>query len=333
MNLLDRLLTLIPVTGQLDFRCHFGAPWRIDEGRSADSQIAWHLLLSGTATVASGDGPPVVMTAGDIVMFPTGDAHSLSEGEGGPTEPPRFEPGAGFTIVRQGDDEAADAVDVLCGRFFFGTVPYGLLQTYLPARMVVRGGRQGVSGDEAPAPGSIGDRLARLIALMRDETMAQEPGCEALVGHLSGALFAMTLRAASEGESSSRGLLALVREPRLQPALAAMFDAPERTWSLPDLAALCHMSRATFSRRFDEAAGCSAHDFLAEIRMAIAGRKLASTTASVADIGESVGYQSDAAFQRVFKKVVGVTPAQWRTRARQTHEIHEADQSRRNAAA
>ncbi|MCI3208770.1 MULTISPECIES: AraC family transcriptional regulator [Pandoraea] len=312
MNLLDRLLTLIPVTGQLDFRCHFGTPWRIDEARAPDSQIAWHLLLSGTATVEHGDGPPVVMTAGDIVMFPAGHAHSLHEGEGRQKDPPHFEAGAGFTILRQGN---GDSADVLCGRFFFGTVPYGLIQTYLPSRMVVRGGRQ--ADGQAPAPGSIGDRLARLIALMRDETMAQEAGCEALVGNLSGALFAMTLRAASESDNSPRGLLALAREPRLQPALSAMFDTPERAWSLPDLAELCHMSRATFSRRFDEALGCSAHDFLTEIRMTLAGRKLAHTTASVADIGESVGYQSDAAFQRVFKKVVGVTPAQWRAQARQ----------------
>ncbi|VVE41263.1 cupin domain-containing protein [Pandoraea anhela] len=313
MNLLDRLLTLIPVTGQLDFRCHFGAPWRIDEARSPASQIMWHLLLSGTATVEHDDGPPLVMAAGDIVMFPAGHAHSLHEGAGQPADTPHLEAGAGFTIVRQG---SGDAADVLCGRFFLGTVPDGLLRTYLPSRMVVRGGRRGEGAEGAPAPGSMGDRLARLIALMRDETMAQEAGCESLVGHLSGALFAMTLRAAGEGDNAPRGLLALAREPRLQPALAAMFEAPAHAWSLPDLAALCHMSRATFSRRFDDALGCSAHDFLTEIRMTLAGRKLVHTAASVAGIGESVGYQSDAAFQRVFKKVVGVTPAQWRAQAR-----------------
>lgn len=328
MNLLDRLLTLIPVTGQLDFRCHFGAPWRLDEARAPESQIVWHLLLRGAATITCGDGPPRAMSAGDIVMLPAGDAHAMHDATGAAgraTGAPHFEPAAGFTILRQGDASGEDAADLLCGRFFFGAVPYGLLQTYLPACMVVRGGQ----GDGGPLPGSVGDRLARLIALMRDETMAQEPGCEALVGNLSGALFAMALRVASEGETSPRGLLALAREPRLQPALSAMFDAPQRPWSLPDLATLCHMSRATFSRRFDEAVGCSAHDFLAEIRMAIAGRKLATTSASVADIGESVGYQSDAAFQRVFKKVVGATPAQWRARARQADQ---ADQSPRNAA-
>lgn len=109
-----------------------------------------------------------------------------------------------------------------------------------------------------------------------------------------------------------KGLLALAGKPRLQPAVAAMFDTPERPWSLPDLALLCHMSRATFARHFDEALGRSASDVLTEIRMTKAGRMLASTDLPVGAVGEAVGYQSEAAFQRVFKRHVGVTPSHWR---------------------
>ena len=91
-----------------------------------------------------------------------------------------------------------------------------------------------------------------------------------------------------------------------------MFDEPEKPWTLPQLAELCHMSRATFARHFEEAISRSASDVLTEIRMALAGRKLAQTAMSVAEIGEAVGYRSEAAFQRVFKRQVGMTPAKWR---------------------
>jgi AraC family transcriptional activator of mtrCDE len=119
-------------------------------------------------------------------------------------------------------------------------------------------------------------------------------------------------------------LLALAARPRLQPALSAMFDAPGHSWSLPELAALCHMSRATFARHFDEAIGRSASDLLTEIRMTMAGRMLAEGSMAVAEIGERVGYQSDAAFQRVFKRQTGLTPAQWRTQSRERERERDA---------
>jgi AraC family transcriptional activator of mtrCDE len=105
-----------------------------------------------------------------------------------------------------------------------------------------------------------------------------------------------------------------------------MFDEAGKPWTLPKLAELCHMSRATFARHFDEAIGRSASDVLTEIRMALAGRKLAQTRLSVAEIGEAVGYQSEAAFQRVFKRQVGMTPAQWRARSKRG-ETEEAGAS------
>jgi AraC family transcriptional regulator, activator of mtrCDE len=165
-------------------------------------------------------------------------------------------------------------------------------------------------------------RLARLIQLMREESLEQGPASETLVNHLSGALFALTLRFASNTAEPPRGLLALTQRTRLQPAITAMFEEPGKPWSLPELAALCNMSRATFARHFDEAIGRSATDVLTEIRMALAGRKLAESNLAVAEIGETVGYQSDAAFQRVFKRQVGMTPAQWRSQAK-AEAVHQ----------
>jgi AraC family transcriptional activator of mtrCDE len=107
--------------------------------------------------------------------------------------------------------------------------------------------------------------------------------------------------------------LTLAARPRLQPAVSAMFEAPDKPWTLDQLAALCHMSRATFVRQFQEAIGRSASDILTDIRMTLAGRKLIESNIGVAEIGEMVGYQSNAAFQRIFKRLIGVTPARYRT--------------------
>lgn len=220
-----------------------------------------------------------------------------------------------LTVVA--DAAGHPTTDVLCGRFRVAASSPPLLLRHLPARLVahsLQDTTEGQAGQGAPAVA--GTRLARLIELMRDEAMAQGPGSEAILNHLSAALFGLTLRLGSLVDTAPPGLLALARDRQLESAVAALFEQPEAPWSLPRLAALCNMSRATFIRRFDGAFGRSASDLLSEIRMTMAGHKLQATRMSTAEIGESVGYQSDAAFQRAFKKLMGVTPARWRARAR-----------------
>jgi AraC family transcriptional regulator, activator of mtrCDE len=323
MELLDRLLSLMPVAGHLDVRCHLGSPWRLDEPPAGEWEIRYHVLLRGEAVVEVGgkgrSEPALRMRAGDIVLFPAGSAHTLHDGSGKRARAARKEHVDGLTIAT--NNSTGEGADILCGRFLLPAVPQQLLRDHLPERLLVSSvaHKDGEARDAAFAA----SRLARLIELMREEAFEQRPGYEMVVNQLSGALFALTLRCASESEAP-RGLLALAQRPRLQPAIAAMFDEPEKPWTLPELAALCHMSRVTFVRHFEDAIGRSASDVLTEIRMALAGRKLAQTRLSVAEIGEAVGYQSDAAFQRAFKRHVGMTPAQWRTRSKREAMDEEA---------
>lgn len=305
MDILSRLLMLMPVAGRLDARCHFGAPWRIDQPAAGTREIHYHVLLSGTAIVEDAHGAPTALHAGDIVLFPSGAPHLLHDGSGAPPAAVQQRVEHGHLV--ETNLAGQHAVDVLCGRFLLPAVPQRLLREHLPARLVVH---------SASAGGDPPERLVRLIALLRDEALDAQPGSESLVNHLSGALFALTLRYASHADAPPRGLLALARQPRLQPAIDAMFDTPGKPWTLPELAELCHMSRATFARHFDDAIGRSAADVLTDIRMTLAGRMLARGAQPVAEIGEFVGYQSDAAFQRGFKRHVGMTPAQWRAAAR-----------------
>ena len=133
-----------------------------------------------------------------------------------------------------------------------------------------------------------------------------------MLNALSTAMFALVLRLAGETEHAPRGLLALAGHPRLAPAVAALFNEPARPWSLPDLARLCNMSRATLARQFQEKLGRSASDLLTDIRMTLAANELKRSSLSTGAVAEAVGYQSEAAFQRAFKGHMGITPAQWR---------------------
>ena len=122
-------------------------------------------------------------------------------------------------------------------------------------------------------------------------------------------MFALTLRLASEAVEAPAGLLALAGHPRLAPALAALFHEPDHSWTLPELARLCHMSRATMARHFQEKLGRSASDLLTDIRMMLAAQELRKASVSTRAVAVAVGYQSEAAFQRAFKKRMGITPA------------------------
>jgi len=197
-----------------------------------------------------------------------------------------------------------ERLDLLCGHFAIAPPHDRLLRSYLPPRLVVHA-RDHDGGENAT-------QLAGLVALMRGESADDHLGGRAMLNALSTAMFALVLRLASQAEDTPRGLLALAGHPRLAPAVVALFKEPARAWSLPDLARLCNMSRATLARQFQEKLGRSASDLLTDIRMTLAANELRKSSLSTGAVAEAVGYQSEAAFQRAFKSHMGVTPAKWR---------------------
>jgi AraC family transcriptional activator of mtrCDE len=159
---------------------------------------------------------------------------------------------------------------------------------------------------------------------MRLESASDKPGGKAILNALSSALFTLVLRAASESDQAPEGLLAVAGHPRLAPAISAMFADPARPWSLSDLADLSGMSRATFMRHFQDKLGRSAIDLLTDIRMSLAANELKSPAMSTEAVADLVGYQSVAAFRRVFADRMGMTPGEWRRLARAGEEMRFA---------
>ena len=304
MDWLSRLFEMMPVRGRLDLRCSYGAPWRIDQGPGEANEIPYHAVLAGCATLEDpAEGTPLQLKAGDILLLPGNPRHVMHDGGGATPLPARNRTSLNLTISE--NLGSGERLELLCGHFAIAPPHDRLLRIYLPPRLVVHAGTHAEQKETAA-------QLAGLVSLMRSESADDHLGGSAMLNAFSTAMFALVLRLASERQDAPRGLLALAGHPRLAPAVAALFNEPARAWSLPDLARLCNMSRATLARQFQEKLGRSASDLLTDIRMTLAANELKKSSSSTGVVAEVVGYQSEAAFQRAFKSYLGVTPAQWR---------------------
>lgn len=306
---LSRFLAVVSVSGKLEIRCAYRAPWIVNGEVSLPGEVPYHLLLRGTAWVEGPQGEGVQLHPGDAVLFPHGSAHVLRDGSGLP--PARTHERQTPNVVLSENEGTGEPLDMLCGRFAIAAPHDRWLRSYLPSTLIVRTGD--ATGHETD---SAARHLAALVELMRAESTDGRPGGYAILNALSAALFALVLRVASQSDAPPPGLLALAAHPRLAPAISAMLAEPARAWTLPELAALCSMSRATFMRRFQEGLGKSASELLQDIRMSLAANELKNPVRSTEAVAEAVGYQSVAAFRRVFTQSIGMAPGAWRRQFR-----------------
>lgn len=303
---LSRLLQLYPVRTTLDIRCHFGAPWQLPEPTSAPGAVRYHMIVSGDALMDTHGERGVVLQAGDIVVFPRGSAHTLHAGRG-KALPGQVVAAGDDLLVRVGNGGAGAPTDILCGQFHFDAAASAALLPSLPETLLVRtAGRADFAG------------LQALMTMLQVETDTTRPGAHAVVTQLSSALFALLMRAWLEQQDAAAtpGLFTLLASPRLQRALHCMLAEPARAWSLAQLADACHLSRTTFARLFRAAAGATPGEILTRTRMAHAAHLLAGRQQTVAAVAEAVGYQSEASFNRIFKRHFGIGPGLHRRQAR-----------------
>lgn len=314
---LTHLLQIVTVTGQLEVRCAYGAPWRVEWSQAAANEIPYHVIVKGRAILEDPETRTArELVSGDIVLLPHGAAHVLHDGSGQtPIRTQEHRRSAGWMLSE--NDGEGEQLDLMCGRFFIAPPHDRLIRNYMPANLVTRA----MNGHGEDGIGSASNQLANLVSLMRMESAGDRAGGRAILNALSSALFTLVLRAASEAEKAPEGLLALAGHPRLAPAIAAMFADPTQSWKLPDLANLCGMSRATFMRHFQDRLGRSALDLLTDLRMSLAANELKKPAISTESVAETVGYQSVSAFRRVFAERMGMTPGEWRRLA------HNGEQS------
>lgn len=312
MDALSRLLSLHPVHAALDIRCRFGEPWHVAKDGAGAGIAPYHFVLEGSAWLALAGQPPIALQAGDLVLLARGAAHSLYTAAPHAALPVQISSAPGAVSLHfNGAAQAPARTDFLCGQFAFDAPHSSILLQALPELVLVRA---------ADSPES--SSLHALAALLRDECGGADglgqvrDGAQAVVAGLASALFGLALRAWLRQEGPATGLLALLAHPRLHQAVQAMLAQPAQDWSLEGLAAVCHLSRASFARQFRQVAGVTPGEMLQRLRMAEAAHLLGYSKMNAAEIGEAVGYQSEAAFNRVFKKYSGMGPGGYRRQLR-----------------
>ena len=304
MDSLSRLLALYPMRTALDVRCHFGAPFVLQQDAAGAGIAPYHLILHGQARLTVAGQPELALQAGDIVLFPHGGAHTLHLSDATLASAPVYEVASASalrTVVNDGDGAVTD---ILCGQFTWEPqVSQALLAALPPCLLVRTQGAVHLAG------------LQSLMKLLQQEAEQAQPGAATVLAQLSSALFAMLMRAWLTQKDQPPGLFAALAERRLQAALQAMLARPGENWNLDRLAEVCHMSRANFARVFRQVAGTTPAALLQQLRLAQAAQWLRQDSRPVAAIGEQAGYQSEAAFNRVFKRAFGVGPGQYRRMA------------------
>jgi AraC-like DNA-binding protein len=254
------------------------------EWREREPDTPWatfHLLASGWCWVEAEPGilpAPLRLEAGDLIIFTRGAAHVL--GSAPPGQP---------------QDSSPEDTTMLCGDLRF---PAGIRHPVLdalPDCVLVRRA-------ESEA------RFVQLAELLVLESRQRALGNQVVLDKLADALFVMAVRDHLKRSTDPRGLLAALLDPRLALALEAMHRRPGGDWTLLKLAGVACQSRTAFAERFSEVLGVSPHQYLTELRMVEALRLLRDPRLSVTAIAEQLGYQSEAAFRRTFKKVHGRGP-------------------------
>ncbi|RVA79643.1 AraC family transcriptional regulator, partial [Mesorhizobium sp. M7A.F.Ca.US.006.04.2.1] len=191
---LSHLLQIITVTGQLEVRCAYGAPWRVAWNKAAANEIPYHVIVKGRAILEDPKTRAArELLSGDIVLLPHGAAHVLHDGSGQTPIPTQQRRGSAGWMLSENDGEG-EQLDLLCGRFFIAPPHDRLIRNYLPANLVTRA----VDSHGEDGMGSASNQLAGLVGLMRMESSGDRAGGRAILNPLSSALFTLVLRAASQ---------------------------------------------------------------------------------------------------------------------------------------
>lgn len=314
MDALSETLRAVRLVGAIFIHARFTAPWCYQSPPAdmvapllepgAERVVIFHLLTEGECHVELADRPPVRLVAGDAILFPHGDAHRMCSQPGVPPaaagerlakvlsrRPARLAYGGGGARTR-----------LVCGYLACDAQLASLLLQGLPplVRVNVR-------------DSSAGDWLEASVRYALAEAGSPRPGGAGVLSRLAEVLFIEVLRLYmnAQGEGGT-GWLAGVHDRVVGAALDALHKRPAQAWTLEALARTAGTSRSVLAERFQQLVGSSPMQYLTQWRMMLAANLLARSNAPLARIAEDVGYQTDTAFSRAFRREYGAPPAAWR---------------------
>jgi AraC-like DNA-binding protein len=319
---LSDVLRGVRLTAAVFFRVEARSPWVIGlpDGATiarsvtprAQHVISYHVVTDGRCWGGVPGEPPMALAPGDVLVLPRGDPYVISlssDLRGGPDQAEVLgflgAMAAGrlpFTVTEDGG--GAERLQLVCGFLGCDLRPFNPLLATLPRLLCVR--RTGSAAD---------DPLDRLIEFTIAESRDRRAGGECVRLRLGELMFVEVVRrhlAALPPEQ--RGWLAGLRDAVVGRALALLHERPAHPWTLEALARESGASRSVLAERFTHFVEDPPMQYLTRWRMQIAARLLAESTSKVSAVALEVGYDSEAAFSRAFKKAAGVPPATWRQR-------------------
>jgi len=315
MDALSETLRVVRLVGAIFINARFTAPWCYQSQRAdtvatilepgAERVIIFHLITEGECIVQMDDGtPPVTLIAGDVVIFPQGDAHQMASGPGVPVA----------TVNRRLDEVfsrrprqiayggGGKATKLVCGYLACDARLARILLAGLPPLVKVN-----VRGSNA------GAWLEASLRYALAEARSPRPGGMGVLAKLAEVLFIEVLRLYMADQGAARtGWLAGVSDRIVGAALNALHKDPAHPWTLEELARTAATSRSVLAERFTALVGSSPMQYLTQWRMLLASNLLCRSNAPLASIAQDVGYQTDTAFSRAFRREFGAPPAAWR---------------------
>ena len=318
MDAFSEVLSGVRLSGALFFSAEFSAPWRLSTPQSrtlaatlapgAQHLVIYHFVVDGSAGARLEGGPDVELSPGDIVVFPHGDPHLLSGGVG----PNQVESAAVLQKIATRDISPMQAggggatTRFVCGYLTLDPLLSGPILESLPPMLKVN-----VRTDRS------GHWLEQSILHLVEEAASDRAGSDAMLAKLSEALFVDTLRRyVTSLPDQTTGWLAGARDPVVGKSLALLHRRAHHPWTLAELAADVGVSRSALVARFTRYLPDPPMAYLTGWRLRLAAQALTGSPKGVADIAAAVGYESEAAFNRAFKRVFGVPPARYRRQSR-----------------
>ncbi|MDC0682737.1 MULTISPECIES: AraC family transcriptional regulator [Sorangium] len=294
-DVLTEWCRVLSTKGVLLARSRLPAPWGMR--LEARAQVTFHIVTEGACWLRREGAAPLALHQGDLCLLPQGLAHELVHARDG-----RAEPLERLLERRSILPTGGPVTTMVCGAYCLDAQLAEPMLRGLPP--VVHFAAKEVRANPP---------LSAVMSLVTAELDRPGPGSEVLVQHLFDALFLYILRAWADGVAASApGWLPALKDAALSRALASMHADPAAPWTVETLAREAGLSRAAFARRFTAELGEPPLGYLTRWRMGLASRILLQSEASLAEVARRVGYESEFAFSRAFKRSRGVAPASFR---------------------